>query len=267
MMLIITLLLVALVSVWIFRREWLSKASRDKVVTEVTRNAQETYARSRGWLGKFRLPFQRDKDLALQFKQWVGQAELAKRTAVYKGLPEDAAGFTAWLQSLSDEDLARFVQELSAFCAALRFELAWLVDPKAEGELKQAAEETVGLYCLATWKARAIQPFAAYRAWRSDPGKRENQLFAQKLYSKLVEAGLATSPPDLLLAPQKERQAHVTQAIQKAAAEDHAVFIGLLKDVTGELAAEEDKKTKKEKKAKSSTSPAASPSGAVEVAA
>jgi hypothetical protein len=131
------------------------------------------------------------------------------------------------------------VQELSAFCKGRGFELAWLVDPEVAGELKRAVEETVGLYCLAAWKGRDVQPFVAYRAWQSDPGKRENQAFAQRLYSRLVAAGLATARPDLVWAPEQERQAYVAKAMESAAAQDPRSFASLLRDAADASAAVE----------------------------
>ena len=244
MMIIVAVLVIVAATLWLWKPSWLSKSSRDKAASRVTQTTskvtettKETVAKTRGRLGSLRLPFPKRKDLATQFKEWVGEANLAKRTAVYKGLPKDAASFTDWLQGLPDEDLAGFVKELAAFCKGLDFELAWLVDPEVTGEMKQAVEEAVGVYCLAAWKGREVGPFVAYRAWQSAPGKKENQLFAQKLYSKLVEAGLATSTPDLLLASEKERQAYVAEAIEAADAQAHKAFVGLLRDVAGELAA------------------------------
>jgi hypothetical protein len=256
MMIIVAVLVIVAATLWLWKPAWLSKASREKAASRltqttarVTETTKETVAKTgerlgpvlSGVEGKVRLPFRRGKDLATQFKEWVGQAELAKRTAVYKALPADAAGFTAWLQGLADEDLGGFVKELAAFCKGLGFELAWLVDPKVEGAMKQAVEEAVGLYCLAAWKGRDVRPFVAYRAWQSAPGKKENQAFAQRLYSKLVGAGLATSTPDLLLAPEKERQAYVAEAIEAAAAQDPKAFVGLLRDVAGVAAVVEAK--------------------------
>lgn len=238
MMIIVAVLVIVAAVRWLWKRGRLSRASGEKAATQVTQTtikvtetAKETAAKSRGRLGKVRLPFRRRKDLATQFKEWVDEAALDKRTAVYKGLPKDATGFTDWLQALSDQDLAGFVQELSAFCKGLDFELAWLVDPERGGELKQAVEEAVGMYCLAAWKGREVRPFVTYRAWQSAPEKEENQAFAQQLYSKLVETQLATWTPDLLLASEKERQAYVAEAIEAAEAQDPKAFIGLLREV------------------------------------
>jgi hypothetical protein len=140
--------------------------------------------------------------------------------------------------------------------------------------MKQAVEEAVGLYCLAAWKGRDVRPFVAYRAWQSAPGKKENQAFAQRLYSKLVGAGLATATPDLLLASEKERQAYVAEAIEAADAQDPKAFVGLLRDVAGVAAveAEEEAPAKSTKKhvvseAKPEANPKAPPAEEVAPAA
>ena len=234
MLLIIAVLLIIVAAVWYLKPGWLSKESRDRATSAVTAST----ARPRGWLGKIRLPFQKDNELATQFKQWVDQAELSKQTKFYKELPSDAAEFTAWLEDLSEDKLTEFVEELSAFCRAQGFKLAWLMDPNTPDNMKGAVEDAVLLHSLAAWRARDIQPLLAYKAWQAAPNKPENQAFGQRLYGKLVEAGLATAPADLMLASAKERQAYVAQAINAAAAEHQDTFLALVKEVSSELETE-----------------------------
>ncbi len=246
MLIIVTVLVIVVGVLWLWKPAWLFETARERVpsrvtqiTSKVTETTKETVARTGARLGKVRLPFRNRPDLVTQVREWTGRAELERRTALYKSLPGDAAEFTAWLQGLADEDLGNFVQELSAFCTGQGFELDWLVDPKVTGELKRAMEETVGLYCLTVWKCRDLQPFVAYRAWLADPGKKENQAFAQRLYSRLIAAGLATAKPDLWWAPEQERQAYVAQAMEDAAAQDSKSFVSLLRDVAAEVAAED----------------------------
>jgi len=253
-MTILIAVLVIVAVLWLWKSDRLSETSREQVASRVTqatsqvaKTTKETVAKTgerlspvlSGIGGKARLPFRRHPDLDTQFKDWMGQAELHRRTVLYKALPADAAESTAWLQALADQDLGDFVQELSAFCKARGFELDWLTDPKVTGEMKQAVEETVGLYCLAVWKGRDVQPFAAYRAWLADPGKKENQQFARRLYSRLIAAGFAAPSPDLWWAPEQERQAHVAKAMEAAAAHDPKIFVSLLRDAAEASAAVE----------------------------
>jgi hypothetical protein len=252
-MTILIALLVIVAVFWLWKSDRLSETSREQVASRVTQTTSKVAATTKDTArragerlspvlshvlsqvegrveGKVRLPFRRHPDLDKQFMEWMGQAELERRTVLYKSLPADAAESAAWLQGLADQDLGDFVQELSAFCKGRGFELDWLADPKVTGEMKRAVEETVGLYCLAVWKGRDVRPFAAYRAWLADPVKKENQSFAQRLYSRLIAAGFAAPSPDLWWAPEQERQAHVAKAMESAAAQDPKVFVSLLRD-------------------------------------
>ncbi|MCB0170986.1 MAG: hypothetical protein KDJ97_10585 [Anaerolineae bacterium] len=251
MMLIIAILLIVFGVIWYLEPKWASQESRDKATTAVTTNTKDAYSKSKGWLGQFRLPFTKEKDpVATQFKQWLSQSDLSKRSQLYKKLPADAAEFATWVDGLSDEDLNKFVNDLSSVCRAQNFELAWLVDPKTPDNLKQAVEDAVILHGLAAWKARDIQPLLAFKAWQAAPNKPENRAFAQKLYNKLAEAGLVTTPSDLVLATEQERQEHVAEAIDKAAAEKEATFLALVQEVVNELETE-----KKETKAPEAEAP------------
>lgn len=237
MMLALSLSLLALLAVGLLRPEWLSKESREAASVRVRRNAGGMVAQARGRLSAFGSPFQKDRELPGHFRQWVAHAALAKRTALYKGLPADAAAFTDWVDTLTDRELAQFVGELAAACRTMGFEPDWLADSKIGGALRQAAEEAVGLYGLAAWKARDTLPLATYKAWQAAPHKKENRAFAQRLYVKLVDAGLASVPAGLLLATERERRSHVAQAIETAAAQHSAAMTALLKETVDELAA------------------------------
>lgn len=240
MMLILAVLLIIFVAIWYLEPDWASEEARDKAVTSLTTRSQDAYAKSKSWLGQWRLPFQKGPSpAAAQFKQWLAQSDLAKRSSLYKQLPVDAAEFAAWVEGLTDEQLHKFVADLSAVCQLHHFELAWLVDPKTPDNLKHAVEDAVVLHALAAWKARDIQPLLAYKAWQAAPHKAENRAFAQKLYGKLAEAGLVTPPAELVLATEKERQAHVVTAIETAASEKEATFLALVQEVVSELETEQ----------------------------
>jgi hypothetical protein len=234
---IISVLLIVIGIVLLLQPTWLSKNSRRQTVSrvpqaisQVIETAKETVEKPGERLGNERFSLHHRPELAGQFREWLSQAELDRRTAVYKTLPADAAEFTAWLQGLADKDLGDFTQELAVFCQGQGFDLAWLVDPQVPGEMKRVVEETVGLYCLAAWKSRGLLPLVTYRAWLSDPGNEKNHAFAQRLYSRLVAEGLATARSDLLWVPEQERQAYVARSIEAVATQDPKTFVALLRD-------------------------------------
>lgn len=244
MMTIIVVILIIFVVIWYLEPAWASQESRDKATTAITTNTKGAYTRSRGWLGQVRLPFQKEKNpAAAQYRQWVAQSDLSKRSQLYKQLSSDAAEFSAWIEGMSDEELNEFVSDLSDVCQAHNFELAWLVDPKTPDKLKHAVEDAVILHGLAAWKARDIKPLLAFKAWQAAPNKPENREFAKKLYNKLAEAGLVSTPSDLVLATDKQRQEHVVATIETAATENETTFLALVQEVVSELEAEakEDK--------------------------
>lgn len=236
----ILLIVIGIVLLW--QPAWLPKFSRAQIAqhsarsrvtlatSKVIESAKETVEKAGERLAPERLAVRRRPELAGQFKEWLGQAELERRTAIYKTLPADAAEFTTWLQGLDDKDLGDFAQGLAEFCHGQGFDLAWLADAQVPAEMKRAAEEAIGLYCLAAWKSRGLSPYATYRAWQSDPGNEKHLAFAQRLYSRLIAEGLATARPDLLYAPEKERHAFVAQSMQAVAAQDPKSFVILLRD-------------------------------------
>jgi hypothetical protein len=248
---IIAVLLIVIGIVLLLQPAWLPKFSREQIaqhpassrVTQATskviESAKETVEKAGERLAPERLAVRRRPELAGQFKEWLSQAQLDRRTAIYKTLPTDAAEFTAWLQALGDKDLGDFTQELVGFCQGQGFDLAWLVDAQVPGEMKRTVEETVGLYCLAAWKSRGLSPYATYRVWLSDPGNAKHLGFAQRLYRRLVAEGLTPARSDLLYAPEKERHAFVAQSMRDVATQDPKTFVALLKDAADAPAAAE----------------------------
>lgn len=239
MVIIITfsILLIVIGILLLWQPAWLPKVSREQTTNRVSQatskvieSAKDTVEKAGERLSPERLAVRRRPELAGQFKEWLGQAELDRRTAIYKALPADAAEFTTWLQGLDAKDLGNFAQGLADFCHGQGFDLAWLVDGQVPAEMKRVVEETVGLYCLSAWKSRGLSPYATYRAWQSDPGNEKHLGFAQRLYSRLITEGLATARSDLLYTPEKERYAFVVQSMQAVATQDPKTFAILLRD-------------------------------------
>ncbi len=172
------------------------------------------------------------KKFPSQFKEWVAGGFVAE-----KGPPdsETVQAFAAWLSGLPAEEFEAFGRPVASFCADLDFELAWLLNTQLDNDpaLKQTLGELVLLYSLAHWKAIQTQDdikvFNTFRAWQA--GKKRRAL-TQKLFSRLVEKSLiSTPPPDLVLAPKKEIQTYVVQAICQFAEQDRQMLMATLKEV------------------------------------
>ena len=270
-MLIPVLVVLVAVVVWIaFKPAWLPKPPENQVTHVITTSvmtASDT-ARDAGNAASHRLSrltgaLTRRAEPGKRLKAWAAEADLAQAAALYKGLPEDAAHLTAWLQDLPDEQAAQLAHELDGFCQSLNLKLDWLYNP-ADAEMKAALKEVVGLYALAAWKGRQLQPFAAFQAWQMDPDKGDNRAFGQKLYRKLAEANLVSAPADLVLASDQQRQAHVVKSIRAAAAQNRSTVLALVAEIRVEREAPSASKPQPEPKA---TEPETGGLDAVEVAA
>jgi hypothetical protein len=182
--------------------------------------------------------------LAERFQAWLAGAAPTERKALYTQLAAQEEAFAAWLQNLPDKERRAFVEEIGAFCTNLKFELSWLLEPQLghDPELKQRLEGAVLSYCLARWQGHQAQEnikvYATFKAWQAAPHKKEHQALTQQLFFRLVEKKLISEPPsELFLAPERERQFYVVQAIRQAAEKDHSTFQGILKEIVAADAA------------------------------
>jgi hypothetical protein len=266
-MLFILIALILAALVWIvIKPAWLPKPPENQVTTSISKNALTAadaaksfkgtaVATSESWLNRVKGPFQKQSDMGKHLKAWANEADLAKKSALYKSLPEEASGFAAWLANLSDTQAAHFANGLAAFCRSQNMELVWLFDAKAEPETKDALDGVVVLYSLAAWKGHMAQPLASFQAWQAAPQKGENRVFGHKLYIKLVEAGLLKPSAEMMLASEKERQAHIIQAIQGAAAQNRPAVLALVAEIYAEGETAARQKAHAPKKAKKQAAP------------
>lgn len=140
-------------------------------------------------------------------------------------------GLQTWITTLSDNGATALTSQLTDFCRNLNVELLWLLDKGLEKdqELKQQISEIVVSYCNACWKAAEAQDelktYQTILALQENPGKKENRVLSQSIFTELVKRNLTTpTPPELFLADDKERHQHVMDAIQKAADKDRKTF-------------------------------------------
>jgi len=198
----------------------ISKAAGDR--------AGELYG---GLRGRWKLVTDK-RNLAKQYKQWVGDSAFASRTKLYAGMPQKAEEFSGWLAKLEPKEIEAFSNKVALFCAGLNFDLAWLTSTQLDQdpELKQTVEDSILLYSLAYWRAtqvqRDVKSFLAFQAWSAAP--KQHKKFTYQLYNVLLEKGMATVSPTLYLASEKERFDEAVKAIRKAAEEDRGAFLKAL---------------------------------------
>ena len=168
-------------------------------------------------------------DLYKQFQSWAAESLT------------DQKQLKDWLTSLSPEEAQSFTNQLASFCTTLNLDLAWLVDKKLDKDpaLEQSAKTIVVSYCQACWQAAQAQPdlkaFDTLLSITQPSSNKAQKALKQKLFTELVKQKMAEAiSPELFLAPEEEREAYMTESIQKAADKDRQKFNGILKQVMAE---------------------------------
>jgi hypothetical protein len=269
MLLILFIILLAVIAWIVLKPAWLPKPPKNQVTSAivkgadaVTKGAGTFSAQSKGWVQRIDQRWRKPAKSGKEFIAWARQADLAGKLALSQRLPEEAAGLAGWLASLSNEELGHLADELAGFCYRQNLELAWLFNAKAEPELKAALEEIITFWLMGFWQGHRLQPLASFQAWQDAPHAKGNRAFTQQVYTRLVAAGLASAPSELLFAADKEREEHVVKAIQAADAENHAVVLALVGELFTAQAAEYAAKPKASGKTKKQAkSAAAAPDG------
>jgi hypothetical protein len=102
--------------------------------------------------------------------------------------------------------------------------------------LGRAFERMVLHYCRACHEAAAAQDelesYKTFRAFEDNPSNRKSHAFGQRLFAKVVEAGLSSvSMSEYLTATPKQQQQQMLRAIHEAAKNHSMAFNRLLKEV------------------------------------
>jgi hypothetical protein len=146
-----------------------------------------------------------------------------------------------WLLALSPEAIRALTNQLNEFCNDLNCDLSWLVENRLQNdpEIEKMVSNMVIAYCSACWQAAQgytdFELFKVIDEVEQHPFSRKNRTISSKLFANLVKEELAPSvPAELFMSDEKERQAHMTQAIQQAAANNRDAFKRVLRDVLAE---------------------------------
>ncbi|MGQ4810242.1 hypothetical protein NKDENANG_03693 [Candidatus Entotheonellaceae bacterium PAL068K] len=186
---------------------------------------------SRDWFKSWRDKILRRQpgNLPQQFRAWI------------TGVSETEAPLKQWLEGLSEDGWQAFTTYLVEFCSNMGFELAWLVRQQLDKnpELAQAATKVVLDYCRACQQAAEaqddIEVYKTFRAFEQHPFRKKSQAFGQKLFAKLVEAGLASVSTEFLTASPKEAPQHMVRIINEVAEQNNEAFNRVLKEVVRDL--------------------------------
>ena len=228
---VLIIVVLVFVSVWLYDR---NREPEQKVTTRATETAAGAYK-------NLKIPFiGKKKDKGLQVSEWLTEKERS---------PAPSAKFKQWLGALSVDEMKSFEKTLADFCASRAFDLDWLLsdDINQDDEMQAALEAAVFNFSQAYWKAAAaqdsIEAFSVFQTWKTNPQKGSNKQFGQQLFNLLLQKGLATAPPELFLAEEKERDAYVNKAILEVASVSPVAFNTAVKEV---IAAPVDPKAKED---------------------
>ncbi len=173
------------------------------------------------------------------------KAEVAKKFQNWAETNIEDAQLKAWLMGLSPEAAGALVEQLADFCFNLGFELEWLLEDtmSRDPEIKQEAVAVVTSYCRACWSAAQsytdFELFKLLQEVEQAPFTRKHRDLSRRLFGELVNREMAASvPAELFLASEKEREEHMTKAIQQAAETNRDGFKTVLKDVLAAQAQE-----------------------------
>lgn len=187
-------------------------------------------------------PFvERISQLAGQWMQRLGRKAPAANDPVREWLTSAFAENPAereWFATLTPEQFTLLRSELIVFCTTLGFDLPWLIEqaPLKPANVEQTGKTLVMYYCRALRASVLVQDdlkaLQRYQAFLANPTSKENLVFGQQLYGRLVDEKAApVAPPELLMAGEKERQSFVVQSIETAA-KNEVLFSATLKAVT-----------------------------------
>ncbi len=205
-------------------------SSAEAAADMATGFVSNVWATTTGWTS--RLWRRTPADLPQASRAWVVEAA------------SDDEEVVAWINGLSDDGLQSFTKHVGAFCSDMEFELSWLVGGQFDKnpELLQATEHVVIHYCRSCQQAATaqddIEVFKHLLAFERNPASRKSRDFGEKVYAKVVEAGLVTATvSEYLATPRREQPQRLVRTIRAAADNDTTTFNQLLREVVrGEAA-------------------------------
>jgi hypothetical protein len=214
-MVIVLVLLVAAVAAWLFfQPNWMPKAPETEISEKVTAQAETIKRQSISWAEKVKAQYVKKAGLGESLNAWLAQDGLAEKTGLTKTQARDLADFQLWFENLCSRESDEVAVELGEFCARQGVDLRWLLQDGGKPEMQAALAGLVLYYGMAVRERFAVRPNAALRAWQDNPKTRDSRAFGKKLYIRLVDAGLLSTPADLLMSSEKDREQHLIGAIQ-----------------------------------------------------
>jgi len=179
-----------------------------------------------------------DRMTSLRKRLTGNKQEVARKFQVWAENNIEDVELKAWLMGLSPEAASALAEQLADFCSNLGFELPWLLENSLDKdpEIEKEAIVVVTLYCQSCRNAAQsytdFELFKLLQKIEQAPFARQRQDLSRRLFAELVKREMAPSvPAELFLASEKERQEHMTKAIQQATRADRELFKTVLREV------------------------------------
>lgn len=225
MLISLMLIIFALLAWLIFKPEWMPAPPENEITEKVTYQAGRFKEKSDGWIKQIPPFWKKKASLGVQLKAWAQNEDLVNAAGFSPAQAEMLGGFRAWIMAISDAEADVISGELAVFCAKQDVDLRWVLDDNGKGDMQAALSALVLFYGMAVRERDAARPAAALRAWQDAPLSKQNRAFGSRLYVLLVGANLISIPANLLMAPEKERLAHLVESIRAAIAKDRNVLL------------------------------------------
>ncbi|MCX6067227.1 MAG: hypothetical protein NT121_15980 [Chloroflexi bacterium] len=215
------MLLGLIVVAWlVFRPGWIPALPENKFSKTVISQADQVRIKSRGWYKQIKPFWKKETNLGNLLKAWASNQDLVTAAGFSKAQVGELALFLEWIESIPDQEANLVAEELSTFCCKQGINIRWLLDDNGRGDMQGVLSTLVLFYGLAVRERYLSRPAAALRAWEDAPLSKVNRDFGNLLYIRLVDADLIKIPAHLLLAPEKDRLAHLVSAIKALVEKD-----------------------------------------------
>jgi len=231
MLLFIILVVIAALAWIIFKPDWLPTPPDNNVTKVVNHEAEQLQRQSTGWAQRASRLWQKNTSLGALLKTWLAQDSLVQKVALAAQPLPAFAGLQTWATNLSEAEAEQIAGELHPFCAARGIKLRWLFEENLGADLRAMMTHLVLFYCLAACERKNAQHLAALQNWEEAPQTKENRAFGGQLFVTLANAGIIEIPASILLAPEKDRQRHMVEAIQSAIKKDRGAVESCAADV------------------------------------
>ena len=225
MLSILLVMVVALLAWLILKPTWMPAPPKNALTEQVVKQVDHVGQASTSWVAWASSWWKKPGSLGAQLKAWAVNEDVPTSAGFGPAQAADLARFRAWIVGLSDAETDLLAKELETFCHKQGVNVRWLLDDQGRGDMQTTLAALVLFYGLAVRERINALPAAAVREWEEAPLARQNIPFGTRLFTRLVESDQVTIPASLLFASEKNRLAHMVNAIKDAIIKDRETVL------------------------------------------